>query len=103
MRKLVLLLPFLLLLTGCAQEWSGEVRFKVREIGEITSGPLVVLDVEGDKPTGIELISSGTAKPDQFPADIKPGDVVLCQVKQHDKDNLDGGNTRTTIGPCKRA
>ena len=102
MKKLFLLLPVVLLLSGCAQEWSGEVQFKVRKIGEITSGPLVVLDVDGEKPKGIEVISSATAKPDQFPADIKAGDVVVCQVKQYDKDNLDGGNTRTDVGPCRR-
>jgi nitrous oxide reductase accessory protein NosL len=103
MRKLVLLIPVVLLLAGCSQEWSGEVRFKVREIAEVSSGPLVALDVEGEKPKGIEVISSATAKPDQFPADIKAGEIVVCQVKQTDEDNLDGGNTRTDVGPCRRA
>ncbi|HEX6342879.1 hypothetical protein [Umezawaea sp.] len=102
MRKLFLLLPVVLLLSGCASEWSGEVRFKVREVREISSGPMVFLDVEGDKPTGLQLISAGSAEPDQLPADVKPGEVVVCQVKQTDDDNLDGGNTRTSVGPCRR-
>ena len=59
MRKLLLLLPAFLLVAGCASEWTGEVRFKVREIGEITSGPRVSLDVDGEKPKGLQGVISG--------------------------------------------
>ncbi|PRY32713.1 hypothetical protein [Umezawaea tangerina] len=104
MRKLLLLVPVVLLLSGCASEWNGEVRFKVRTIGEISSGPVVALDVDGDKPSGtLEQLTSGVTKPDQLPAGVKVGDVVVCSVRQHDANGFDGGNTETAIGPCKRA
>lgn len=104
MRKLLLLLPAFLLVAGCASEWTGEVRFKVREIGEISSGPRISLDVDGPKPKGLQgQISAGGASPDQFPADIKPGEIVICQVKQTDDNGFDGGNMKTAVGPCKRA
>ncbi len=104
MKKLFLLLPAFLLVVGCASEWSGEVRFKVRQIGEISSGPRVSLAVDGPEPKGLQgLISGGSATPDQFPADIKAGEIVICQVKQTDDNGFDGGNMKTTIGPCKRA
>ena len=102
MKRLVLLLPVVLLLTGCAREWTGEVRFKVREIGQISSGPRISLDVDGPKPEGLERISTGGASPDQFPADIKPGEIVLCQVKQYDDNGFDSGDMKTTVGPCRR-
>jgi len=104
MRKLLLLLPVVLLLGACSSDWSGEVRFKVREIGKISSGPLVALDVDGEAPEGLTgRITAETATPDQLPADVKPGDLVVCQVKQHDDNGFDGGNTKTTVGPCRRA
>jgi hypothetical protein len=104
MRKLFLLLPVLLLLVGCSSEWNGEVRFKVRRIGEVTSGPLISLDVDGEAPKGsYGLITTGTAKPDQLPADIKPGELVVCQVRQYDDNGFDDVDPKTTVGPCRRA
>jgi len=104
MRGILLLLPAFLLLAGCSSEWKEDVRFKVREIGEISSGPLVVLDVDGEAPEGIHgRISTGSAKPDQFPADIKAGDLVVCQVRQYDDNGFDGKDPKTTVGPCRRA
>lgn len=103
MKKLFLLFAALLLLVGCASEWTGEVRFKVRRIGEITSGPRISLDVDGPEPKGLQgMITGGGATPDQFPADIKPGEIVICQVKQTDDNGFDGGNMKTAVGPCRR-
>jgi len=102
-KKSLLLLPAFLLLVGCSSEWNEEVRFKVREIGEITSGPRISLDVDGTPPKGTYgVIKTGGASPDQFPADIKVGELVICQVRQYDDNGFDGKDPKTTVGPCRR-
>jgi hypothetical protein len=104
MRPVLVLLVTLLALAGCARDWSGDVRFKVRETMTLTSGKqIVTLDVDGAAPADpIRKFTTASAAPDQFPADVKPGEVVVCAVKQHDGNNLDGLDTETTVGPCRR-
>jgi hypothetical protein len=104
MRPVLVLLVALLALAGCARDWGGDVRFKVRETVTLTSGrQIVALDVDGDAPADpIKKFTSASAAPDQFPADIKPGEVVVCAVAQHDANGFDSGELDTTVGPCRR-
>lgn len=107
MRLLALLLACLVL-AGCSS-WEGDVRFTVTRIdpGYESMGEKrparVVMDVDGEAPESARVASPEGADIDQFPADVKVGDKVICTVKTADDNGADGVDPKTTIGPCKRA
>ena len=97
-----------LALAGCS-DWEGEVRFKVTRIappyeslGKMRPAH-VVMDVVGEAPKSARVSSPSGADVDQFPADVKVGDEVLCKVSTVEDNGLDGKDPKTTVGPCRRA
>ncbi|MFE9744529.1 hypothetical protein ACFYOT_06465 [Saccharothrix saharensis] len=40
---------------------------------------------------------------DRFPNGIKAGDAVICKVRQVEKNNLDGLEPESEVGPCQLA
>jgi hypothetical protein len=97
-----------LVLAGCSS-WEGDVRFTVVRIDpgyESTGRTMparVVMDLDGEAPKSARVASPEGADIDQFPADIKVGDKVLCAVKTADDNGLDDVDPKTTVGPCRRA
>ncbi|CCH35452.1 hypothetical protein ABZ816_12685 [Actinosynnema sp. NPDC047251] len=97
------------LLVGCGSDWTGDVRFKVTRIAPARESmgeakkPFVVLELDQEQPDGIPEITTEGADSDQFPADIKVGDVVVCTLHRSDDNGLDGVEAKQTVGPCRRA
>ena len=98
------------LLVGCSAEWEEEVRFKVIRISPETEVPpnrtlpaRAALEIDQDDPGAIVTIKSAGADIDQFPEGIKVGDAVICKVRQVEKNNLDGLEPETEVGPCRLA
>jgi hypothetical protein len=96
-----------LALAGCSS-WEGDVRFKVTRIappyesmGQMRPA-LVVMDVVGEAPKSARVSSPESAEIDQFPADVKVGDEVLCKVGTVEDNSLDDVGPKTAIGPCRR-
>lgn len=98
------------LLVGCSSDWEEEVRFKVTRItpehetvpGK-TSPPYVVLALDQDDPGAKVSLKTAGADIDRFPDGIKVGDAVICQVRQVEKNNLDGLEPESEVGPCRLA
>jgi hypothetical protein len=97
------------LLVGCGNSWEEEVRFKVTRITpeqQITPGktkpPYVVLALDQEDPDGLVSLDTAGADIDQFPEGIKAGDVVICEVRQDEKNNLDGLEPESEVGPCRK-
>jgi hypothetical protein len=95
------------LLAGCGNSWEEDVRFKVTRINperEVTPGhkapPYVVLALDQDDPGPLVSLDTAGADIDQFPDGIKAGDVVICKVHQVEKNNVDGLEPESRIGPC---
>lgn len=98
------------LLVGCSAEWEEEVRFKVTRITpetEVTPNRTLparaVLELDQEDPGAIVTITSASADIGQFPEGIKAGDAVICKVRQVEKNNVDGLEPETEIGPCRLA
>ncbi len=98
------------LLVGCSADWEEEVRFKVTRITperQVTPGhtspPYVVLALDQDDPDPLVALDTAGADIDQFPEGIKAGDVVICKVRQVEKNNLDGLEPESEVGPCRTA
>ncbi|ROP39583.1 hypothetical protein [Saccharothrix texasensis] len=98
------------LLVGCSAKWEEEVRFKVTRItperetvpGQM-SPPYVVLALDQDDPEPLVSLSTTGAGIDQFPEGVKAGDAVICEVRQVEKNNLDGLEPESEVGPCRLA
>ncbi|MBB5806498.1 hypothetical protein F4560_006266 [Saccharothrix ecbatanensis] len=97
------------LLVGCSNSWEEEVRFKVTSITperQVTPGhtspPRVVMALDQDDPDALVPLNKASAEIDQFPAGIKVGDVVICEVRQDEKNNLDGLEPESEVGPCRK-
>ncbi|NUT47369.1 MAG: hypothetical protein HOV94_08665 [Saccharothrix sp.] len=98
------------LLVGCGSDWEEEVRFKVTRITpehEVvpgrTSPAHVVLELDQDDPGALVPLDTAGADIDQFPEGIKAGDAVVCKVRQVEKNNLDGLEPESAVGPCRAA
>lgn len=110
MRALVVLLAVVALVGACGTSSEGEVRFKVTGIqppyesmGK-TKPEYVTMDVDEDlKDSPLRLGTKQGATKDQFPADIKVGDSVICKVRRTDDNGFDGVDPKTTVGPCQKA
>jgi hypothetical protein len=98
------------LLVGCGSEWEEEVRFKVTRItpehetvpGQV-SPPHVVLELDQDDPGAPVPLKTAGADLDRFPQGVKAGDAVICTVRQVEKNNLDGLEPESEVGPCRMA
>lgn len=109
-RILIALATPLLLVAACAYNEEGDVRFKVTGIqppyesmGKMRP-QYVTMDVDQDmKDSPLGLGTTQGAAKDQFPADIKVGDSVVCKVRRSDDNGFDDVDPNTTIGPCKKA
>ncbi|KOX35033.1 hypothetical protein ADK67_00365 [Saccharothrix sp. NRRL B-16348] len=98
------------LLVGCSADWEEEVRFKVTRITperQVTPGhtspPRAVMELDQDDPGALVKLDTASAELDQFPEGIKAGDVVICKVRQVEKNNLDGLEPESEVGPCRLA
>ncbi|WP_440902311.1 hypothetical protein [Actinosynnema sp.] len=111
MRRLgIALLALGFLLTGCSSSWEGEVRFKVTEVlpeRENKSGqllkPHVLITLDQEMSKDEPALAKEGADLDQFPADVKAGDAVLCQVRSHDDNAFDDVGPKVTISSCRKA
>jgi hypothetical protein len=96
-----------MLLAGCGSEWEGDAHFKVLRI---------VPDPTGKAPTrvGMELTEDlkgefapgrGTygANIDQYPADIKVDDQVICKIRRWDDNGFDGVDPQVEVSSCRKA
>ncbi|ONI82756.1 hypothetical protein ALI22I_40325 [Saccharothrix sp. ALI-22-I] len=99
-----------ILLVGCSSDWEEDVQFKVTRIvpeRQVTPGhtspPYVVLALDQDDPDGLVSLNTAGADIDQFPDGIKADDVVICKIRQVERNNLDGLEAETTVGPCRMA
>lgn len=98
------------LLVGCSTVWEEEVRFKVTRITpehETTPGntspPYVVVALDQDDPGPLVPLNTTGAEIGQFPEGIEVGDAVICKVRQVEKNNLDGLEPESEVGPCRLA
>ncbi|CAL9667671.1 hypothetical protein SUDANB95_07288 [Actinosynnema sp. ALI-1.44] len=97
-----------MVLVGCGSEWTGELKFEVTRIAPAREGvggtkqPYVIMKLDQEQPDGLPKMDTAGADADQFPADIKVGDKVVCDFRRWDDNGLDGVDPKQEVGPCRR-
>ncbi len=107
-RLVAVAITCVVVLSGCASTWDGDVNLKIDKItpaheylGKPTPAYVnVTIDQEHD-PDMVEKFTITGAEVTLFPSDITVGDLVVCAITQRDDSGFDQEGPRTELSDCR--
>lgn len=111
MRKIVLVLAGCVALTGCAGDWSAEVRLEVAEEEVYTfhdtapPEPRLRLELVGELPGAYrkDEFTGKRVHPAEIDGEVEVGDEVICLAKQRSIGALQTNAITTELFRCRKA